>query len=285
MRVGFMGLGIMGAAMSANLLEAGYELMVYNRTAERAEPLREKGAAVAGSPVELAGQCDVIIIMVTGPEAIEELLWGEHGAAEALVPGKTVINMSSVSPSYTRFLDETISPSGAVFLDCPVSGSKKPAEEGSLVILAGGPEDAVRELEPVLLSMGRKVVYCGQSGMGSAMKMTVNILLGTMIEGLAESLAFGERAGLDASLILETVLAGPMACGLFQLKEPMFRANDFPPQFPLKHMFKDLRFILETAYENGAEVPSVHGTVQTFSRAMAQGLEDEDFAAVIKALP
>jgi 3-hydroxyisobutyrate dehydrogenase-like beta-hydroxyacid dehydrogenase len=227
----------------------------------------------------------VIIIMVTGPEAIEEMLWGEQGAAEALMPGKTRDQHELGLALIQQVPGRDDLPSGAVFLDCPVSGSKKPAEEGTLVILAGGPEDAVRELEPVLLSMGRKVVYCGQAGMGSAMKMTVNILLGTMIQGLAESLAFGERAGLDASLILETVLAGPMACGLFQLKEPMFRANDFPPQFPLKHMFKDLRFILETAYENGAEIPSVHGTVQTFSRAMAQGLEDEDFAAVIKALP
>jgi 3-hydroxyisobutyrate dehydrogenase-like beta-hydroxyacid dehydrogenase len=285
MRVGFMGLGIMGAAMAANVLKAGYELVVYNRNADRVAPLREKGAAVASSPLELTRQCDVMIIMVTGPEAIEEILWGEQGAAEALAPGKSVINMSSVSPSYSRFLDDTISPSGALFLDCPVSGSKKPAEEGTLIILAGGPEETVREFEPLLLSMAKKVVYCGQAGMGSAMKMTVNILLGTMLQGLAETLAFGERSGLDRGMVLDTVLAGPMACGLFQLKDPMFRANDFPTQFPLKHMFKDLRFILETAYETGAELPSVHGTVQAFSRAMAQGLEDEDFAAVIKALP
>jgi 3-hydroxyisobutyrate dehydrogenase-like beta-hydroxyacid dehydrogenase len=285
MRVGFMGLGIMGTPMAANVLKAGYEVAVYNRTQERAKPLQEKGATLAASPTELAGQCEVIVIMVTGPEAIEELLWGDQGAAESLAPGKRVINMSSVSPSYSRFLDEMITPSGAVFLDCPVSGSKKPAEEGTLIILAGGPEDGVREVEPVLLSMGRKVVYCGQAGMGSAMKMTVNVLLGTMLEGLAEALAFGDRAGLDRSLVLDTVLAGPMACGLFQLKDPMFRANDYPAQFPLKHMFKDLRFILETAWEMGAELPSVHGTVQAFSRAMAQGLEDEDFAAVIKSLP
>jgi 3-hydroxyisobutyrate dehydrogenase-like beta-hydroxyacid dehydrogenase len=113
----------------------------------------------------------------------------------------------------------------------------------------------------------------------------VNILLGTMLEGLAEALAFGERTGLDRETILDTVLAGPMNCGLFQLKEPMFRANDYPVQFPLKHMFKDLRFILETAFETGAEIPAVLGTVQTFSRAMSQGLEDEDFAAILKALP
>jgi 3-hydroxyisobutyrate dehydrogenase-like beta-hydroxyacid dehydrogenase len=285
MRIGFMGLGIMGSPMAANLLKGGHELMVYNRTPDKVEPLRQQGAIVAASPLELARRSEVMIIMVTGPEAIEEMLWGEEGAAEALVPGKRVVNMSSVSPSYSRFLDEAITPSGAVFLDCPVSGSKKPAEDGTLVILAGGPETDVRELEPLLLSMGRKVVYCGPAGMGSAMKMTVNLLLGTMIEGLAEALAFGERAGLDREIVLDTILAGPLNCGLFQLKEPMFRANDYPVQFPLKHMFKDLRFILETAFETGAEIPAVHGAVQTFSRAMAQGLEDEDCAAIMKALP
>ncbi|MFP4517334.1 MAG: NAD(P)-dependent oxidoreductase [Desulfovibrionales bacterium] len=283
-KIGFLGLGIMGRAMASNVLKAGYELVVYNRTREKALPLEKAGARVAGSPREATEESDVLLIMVTGPEAVDTILWGEQGAGEALAPGKTVVNMSSVSPAYTRSLAERVLQTGAGFIDAPVSGSKAPAEQGTLVILAGGHEAEVRELEPLLLTMGKKVVHCGEHSKGATMKMTVNLLLGVMLEGLAEAMAFGEKAGLSKEMILDTVMAGPMSCGLFQLKEEMLRKGEYPTQFPLKHMFKDLRFVLETAYETGASTPAAHGVIQPYAAADAMGLGDEDFAAVVKFL-
>ncbi len=195
-RIGFMGLGIMGSAMARNLLRAGFPLMVYNRTAAKTEPLAAAGAQVAPSPLALAHDTEVLIAMVTGPEALEALLWGEEGAAGALGPGKTFINMSSVSPAYTLELAEQLQPLGVEFIDAPVSGTKKPAEEGTLIILAGGSQKKITALAPIWQALGRKVVYCGPVGQGSMMKMTVNLLLGVMLAGLTEAVNFGRRGGL-----------------------------------------------------------------------------------------
>ena len=165
-KIGFMGLGIMGTPMAANLLKAGYPVMVYNRSPEKAAPLVKQGAGLASHPKALARAADVVIAMVTGPEALQDLLWGPDGAGGAFNHSKVFINMSSVSPGYTRELARELESTGVTFIDAPVSGTKKPAEDGTLIILAGGPRDKVEELEPVLLAMGKKVVYCGAAGPG-----------------------------------------------------------------------------------------------------------------------
>src|SRR5512135_684041 len=159
-KIGFMGLGIMGSAMAANILKAGYHLTVYNRTAAKAEPLAQLGAKVAPSPKALAGDVKIIITMVTGPEAIYDLLFGPEGAAQAFDPEQIYVNMSSVSPRFTLELGKQLAPTAIRFVDAPVSGTKKPAEDGTLVILAGGNRQRVQDLEPLFLSMGKKVVYC-----------------------------------------------------------------------------------------------------------------------------
>jgi 3-hydroxyisobutyrate dehydrogenase-like beta-hydroxyacid dehydrogenase len=283
-KIGFIGLGIMGQPMAANILKAGYELMVYNRTAEKAEALAEAGGLVASSPVELSKWADVIILVLTGPEAIDAVLYGEQGILSAPPSGKVVINMSTVSPSYTRTLDTCFASNAIVFIDAPVSGSKKPATDGTLIILAGGPRESVNKLEPLLLSMGQKVIYCGAAGQGSAMKMTVNLLLAVMMEGLCESLNLAQQLELDAGLVLNSILAGPLGCGLFNLKNDMLKQNDFPVQFPLKHMAKDLRFVLQAADEAGAAVPAAHAVFQLYRQGVGLGYGDLDFAAVKKTL-
>ena len=156
-KIGFMGLGIMGTPMAANLLKAGYPVMVYNRSPEKAAPLVQQGAGLASHPKALARAADVVIAMVTGPEALQDLLWGPDGAGGAFSHSKVFINMSSVSPGYTRELARELEPTGVTFIDAPVSGTKKPAEDGTLVILAGGPQDKVdRAFEPVLPGHGQK---------------------------------------------------------------------------------------------------------------------------------
>jgi 3-hydroxyisobutyrate dehydrogenase len=284
MRVAFVGLGIMGQPMAKNIVKKRYPLSVYNRTAEKAFPLKEAGAEVAATPKEAAKGADVVILMLTGPEAVDQVLDGPQGVLAGLNAGKTVINMSTVPPSYSRHLYETLKTRSIAAIDAPVSGSRKPAEEGALVILAGGPQAKVKQVEPLLLSMGKKIVYCGEAGQGSSMKMAVNLLLGIMAAGLAEAVNLGQKCGLSTETLLETMLSGPMQCPLFEFKKPMLISDNYGAQFPLKHMAKDVRFVLQTADEAGAAVPAGHVVFQLYRAAMGRGLSDKDFAAVKKVL-
>jgi len=277
---GFIGLGIMGAPMAANLLKAGHELIVYNRTADRAEPLVQAGARLAASPAELATNADTILLMLTGPAAIDAVLHGPEGLLAVPLAGKRVINMSTVPPAYAIRLETMLATHDARLVDAPVSGSKKPAEEGTLVILAGGDEAEIAAAEPLLLAMGDSVIRCGGMGAGSAMKMAVNLLLATMMSGLAEALTLGERCGLDTATMLDTVLAGPLGCGLFRLKRQMLVDHAFPPQFPFRHMAKDMGFIMETAQGAGAPVPLGQIVARLYSAEADPQLADQDFAAV-----
>jgi 3-hydroxyisobutyrate dehydrogenase-like beta-hydroxyacid dehydrogenase len=283
-KIGFMGLGIMGTPMAANLLKAGYPVMVYNRSPEKAEPLVKQGAGLASHPENLAKAAEVIIAMVTGPEALHDLLWGANGAGKALNSSKTFINMSSVSPRHTRELAAQLEPTGALFIDAPVSGTKKPAEDGTLIILAGGPQDKVQELEPLFGAMGKKVVYCGAAGQGSMMKMFINLLLGMMMEGFAEVLNFGRLGGLSVPAMLDTVFSGPLNCGLFQMKAPNLEKKSYPTAFPFKHMTKDIKFVLDTAYELKAPVPVAQTLLHLFQSGVAQGWGDEDISAIARVL-
>lgn len=282
-RIGFMGLGIMGAAMAANLLKAGFSVTVYNRDKSKMRPLADKGASTADTPRQLADNCDLVIVMVTGPEAIDELLFGLDGAAEGL-SGKLCVNMSSVSPAYSRELAVSLEAEGAILIDAPVSGTKKPAEDGTLIILASGPEQAVEDMEDVFKAMGRKVVYCGPAGQGSMMKMMINHLLGVLMHAFAEAVRFGERGGLSMEAMLDVIQSGAVACPMFQAKAGMLVNKDYPANFPLKHMAKDLKFVLDTAFETGAQIPAAQTALGMFHLAQARGLGDMDFAAVDKAL-
>jgi 3-hydroxyisobutyrate dehydrogenase-like beta-hydroxyacid dehydrogenase len=283
-QMGFMGLGIMGTPMAANVLKAGYPVMVYNRSPEKADPLVQQGARLASSPKALAQATEVVIAMVTGPEAIGDLLWGPDGAGGALNHSKVFINMSSVSPRYTRELAQELKPSGVTFIDAPVSGTKKPAEDGALVVLAGGPEDKIEELSPLFLAMGKKVVYCGPVGQGSMMKMFINLLLGLMMEGFAEAINFGRLGGLKLEAMLDTVSSGAMNSPMFQVKAANLRENNYPPAFPLKHVAKDAKFVVDTAYELGAPVPAGQMLLHLYRTGVAQGWGDEDISAIARVL-
>jgi 3-hydroxyisobutyrate dehydrogenase-like beta-hydroxyacid dehydrogenase len=283
-KIGFMGLGIMGTPMAANLLKAGYPVMVYNRSPEKAEPLVKQGAGLASTPENLAKAAEVIIAMVTGPEALGDLLWGAQGAGGAFNSGKVFINMSSVAPRYTRDLAAQLAPTGVMFIDAPVSGTKKPAEDGTLIILAGGPQDKVQELEPLFGAMGKKVVYCGAVGQGSMMKMFINLLLGMMMEGFAEVLNFGRLGGLSLEAMLDTVYSGPLNCGMFQMKAPNLEKKTYPAAFPFKHLTKDLKFVVDTAYELSAPVPVAQTLLHLFQAGVAQGWGDEDISAIARVL-
>jgi len=283
-KVGFMGLGIMGTPMSANLLKAGYPVMVYNRTPEKAEPLAHLGAGLASTPRTLARAADVVIAMVTGPEALADLLRGPEGAAAAFNDHKVFINMSSISPQATLDLARELEPTGVIFIDAPVSGTKQPAADGALVILAAGPQDRVEELSPLFLAMGKKVVYCGPVGQGSMMKMFINLLLGLMMAGFAEALNFGRLGGLAPEAMLDTVSAGAMNCPMFQVKAANLLNYTYPPAFPLKHLAKDAKFVVDTAFDLGAPVPAGQTLLHLCRLGTAQGWGNEDISALARVL-
>jgi len=283
-KIGFIGLGIMGAAMAANIRRAGYPLVVYNRTPDKAGPLVALGADAASSPRSLAREADIVILMLTGPEAIDEVLWGLEGASPSLDASKILVNMSSVSPRYTRVLAQKLAPLGVGFIDAPVSGTKKPAEDATLIILAGGVREQVDRLAPLFAAMSQKVVYCGPAGQGSMMKMAVNLLLAVMMEGLAEMVTLGLAGGLELDAMLEVVATGAMHSAMYQIKGEMLRAGDYPPNFPLKHMTKDLKFIVDTAFETGAATPAAHTLLQVYRQGVGQGWGDLDFSSVRQVL-
>lgn len=281
-RIGFIGLGIMGHPMASNLLEADFDLTIFNRSVQKTQTLEQKGAKVAKTPKELAENSDVVILMLTGPEAIDSVL--ENGLLEGLDGSKILINMSTVSPEYTKELDSRVKGAGARFIDAPVSGSKGPAETGSLVILAGGEKGDIGEVREIFDVLGSKTIYCGEIGKGSMMKMAINMLLGVCLEGFSEMITYGEKGGLEFDAMVEVVLSGAMACPMFKGKSQLIKENDFPPQFPLKHISKDFRFIELTAKQIGAQIPVANAASIQYAEAQKRGLGDEDLAAVIKML-
>lgn len=279
-RIGFLGLGIMGRPMTINLLKAGFDVTAHNRTPRDFSELKEAGASMAASPAECVRRAEVVILMLTGPEACDAMLESEG----VDLSGKLVVNMSSVPPDYSRELAGKVDRAGGRFVDAPVSGSQKPAQEGTLVILAGGDDADIDQAEEALLAMGKKVVRCGSAGSGAMMKMAVNLLLSVMMEGLAEMMDFGKKGGLSTETMLDVVLGGPLSNMLFELKREMFLTGEYPAQFPLKHMAKDSRFIVHTADNTGASIPCGRTAREFFNRAENEGLGEEDFAAVRKIL-
>lgn len=283
-RIGFIGLGIMGKAMAANIARAGYPLTVYNRTSGHASHLQALSVKEASSPGAVATEAEVIILMLTGPEAIDEVLWGEAGVVASAEAGLTIINMSTVSPKYTRELQQELARCNITLIDAPVSGTKKPAEDGTLLILAGGDREDVEKYTPLFSAMGKKVIYCGPAGQGSMMKMSINLLLGAMMAALCETVNFGKKGGLAEDDIFDVIASGPLNCGLYQVKEGMLRTGDFAAQFPLKHATKDLKFIVDTAYESGAAAPIGHALLQLFRLGIGRGWGDLDISAICKVV-
>ncbi|MBG0777844.1 MAG: NAD(P)-dependent oxidoreductase [Desulfovibrionaceae bacterium] len=283
-KIAFLGTGIMGAPMARNVLASGIAVAAWNRSAVKAQALEEDGATVAASPASAASGAEAAVCMLTGPEAVDAVLFGAEGVFSAAAPPPIVVNMSTVPPDYSRALAARVGERGATLVDAPVSGSLKPAIDGQLVILASGPEGAIDAVEPAFAAMGKKTVRCGDAGAGSAMKMMINLLLAVCMGGMAEAVHMGRRCGLSTEAMLDVILSGAVACKLFELKAPMFRSGEFPPQFPLKHMLKDMRFILRTADEAGAPAPAGHAAFQLLRQAAGMGLADNDFAATFEAL-
>ena len=276
MRVGFVGLGVMGQPMALNVRKAGHDLRVYNRTVERTEALRAAGAEVASSPREAAQGAAVVITIVTDDEAVRAVAEGSDGVLAGLEPGGVVIDMSTISPTTTRALAEASRARQLVWMDAPVTGGDIGARDGTLTIMVGGPEAVFRRLRPLLESMGERIVYVGPSGMGQSLKLVGNLVSGLTLLSAAEGIRLADAAGIPPQVV-EQVLPFSSARS-FELDKALERRREhrFEPGFSVANRTKDMRLAVEMAEALGFPPALAAVAYQIWAgHAERFGVEDE----------
>ncbi len=283
-KVGFIGLGLMGGPMAANVARAGFPLTVYNRTPGKAAPLQELGATVAGSPREVALSSEVIITMLSDAGAVAGTLHGEDGVLAGAQPGMVLIDMSTIAPEQSCHIADEIAAYGLKMLDAPVFGSTGPAKEGTLTIVVGGDRDVFEAQRDVLSAMGKALHYLGPQGSGTLIKLCFNLLVAAEAVALAEAMALAAKGGLDLAQVGAIISDSPIASNLIQRKIKNIVEGNFQPAFPLKHMHKDLGLMIQTAARLDVSLPSTGLAHQLFSAARGRGYAELDFAAVYKLL-
>ena len=283
-KYGFLGLGIMGQAMAANLLKAGFDVTVWNRTAARCESLIRDGASHGETPAEVVANSDITFAMVSDPAAAMELCFGPHGVLEGITPGKGYIDVSTVDPQTSVEIGLAINRKKGRFLEAPVSGSKKPAEDGALVFLCAGDNSLYNEAMPALEVMGKKTFYFGEVAKGAKIKLVINMIMGTMMTAFSEGLSLGEKAGLNMSDVITVLDQGVIANQMFRLKGPMMAEGRFSTAFPLKHMQKDMRLALLMGDENGQALFTSGAANASYIKARSNGCDDDDFSAVLQVI-
>ncbi|MCQ9180798.1 NAD(P)-dependent oxidoreductase [Streptomyces sp. IBSBF 2953] len=284
MPVGFIGLGVMGRPMAANLARAGTPLVVGNRTQGRCEPLRALGAEVAPSPGEVFDRAATVILMLADETAIDDVLGRGTPVFASRVAGHTVVHMGTTSAEYSAGLQRDVRTAGGRYVEAPVSGSRVPAERGELVGMLAGDDDAVAAVRPLLAPLCRETFDCGPVPGALLMKFSVNLFLITLVTGLAEAFHFAERHGLDRRLLRDVLDAGPMASAVSRVKGPKLLERDFSVQAAAADVLKNNRLIADAAREAGLASPLLDVCHALYGETVAQGHGGEDMAAVLRAL-
>ena len=282
--VGFIGLGVMGQPMAFNLARAGTPLVVWNRSAEKAEPLRAAGAKVAARPVEVFRQARVVILMLVDVAAIDSVLGRAAPDFGANVARHTIVHMGTTAPDYSRGLEADIRGAGGSYVEAPVSGSRKPAEDGQLVAMLAGERAIVEEVRPLLSPMCHQTVMCGPVPTATLTKLAVNLFGNTMVACLAETVHFADRHGLDMQQLLAVLEAGPMASAVSRVKGPKLVAGDLAVQASTANVLENTRLIAEAATRAGLASPLLDVCHALYAETVALGLGESDMVAVIRAL-
>ncbi|WP_330474171.1 NAD(P)-dependent oxidoreductase [Terrabacter sp. C0L_2] len=283
-RVGFIGLGIMGRPMASNLRRSGTPLSVWNRSPEAVEALVALGATAQPSPADVLASSDVVFLMLAHEAAIDAVLERGTDAFDAMVSGRTVVHLGTTSPGYSAGLGRDVEAAGGDYVEAPVSGSRIPAERGELVALMAGRQAVLDRVEPLLAPMCREVLRCGAVPAGTGTKLAVNLYLCTMVAGLAEAYHLADRLGLDLELFRRALDAGPMASAVSSVKLAKLVARDFEPQAAVKDVHTNTRLIAGAARGVGAASPLLDATRELFRATEAAGLGGLDMAAVVSAL-
>jgi 3-hydroxyisobutyrate dehydrogenase len=274
MTVGFIGLGTMGLPMARNLADAGTDLVVWNRSPGRAEGFK----TVAGTPAEVFARADVVILMLSGDAAIDDVLAGHD------LTGHTIVHMGTTSPGYSQRLQTVVERRGGDYVEAPVSGSRKPAEAGQLVAMLAGDPAAVERVRPLLAPMCRETFVCGPVPGALTMKLAVNVFLITTVTGLAESFHFADRHGLDLDLLRSILDAGQMASSISRVKTAKLAARDFEMQAGIADVLKNNGLVVDAARSAGAASPLLDVCQDLYAETLALGHGGADMAAVIHAI-
>ncbi|WP_245765831.1 NAD(P)-dependent oxidoreductase [Nonomuraea jiangxiensis] len=282
--MGFVGLGVMGQPMALNLARAGTPLVVWNRTPARSEPLYAAGAEVAASPAEVFDRAGVVILMLADETAVDAVLGRGTPDFAARVAGHTVVHMGTTSPEYSGGLQDDIRAAGGRYVEAPVSGSRVPAEQGRLVAMLAGDDDAVEAVRPLLAPLCRDAFGCGPVPAALLMKLSVNLFLITLVTGLTEAFHFADRHGLDQRLLSDVLDAGPMASAVSRMKAPKLLARDFAVQAGAADVLKNNRLIAEAARKAGLASPLLDVCHTLFEETVARGHGGEDMVAVLRAI-
>jgi len=282
-RIGFVGLGIMGGRMAANLARTGHELVVFNRTRERAEAwIAEHGGTLAPTPAAVGAQVEVVITMVVDGDQVEHVLLGPDGVAGGAAPGVLCVDMSTIAPAQTRAIGAALAERGLRFVDAPVTGSSPKAEDGTLTIMVGGAEEDVARARPLFEVMGEVVVHVGPLGQGQVVKLINNAVAAANASTLAQALIVGRATGVDLDALVEVMAAGSGASTMLALKAGPMRAHDYATLFKLEHMLKDVRLCLEEGQAAGVPFPAAAAAREALTAGMGRGLADADFAAIVE---
>jgi 3-hydroxyisobutyrate dehydrogenase len=278
--VGLIGLGLMGHPMGANLLKAGHELTVWNRTASRGDDLVAQGAKRAATPGEVAAASEVILTIVSDPPAVESVLWGESGVFSGLGRGSVMIESSTVNPGLEKRAAAAAAALGAEFLEAPVTGGTWGAEKGELVFMVGGEATTLKRVEPVLGAMGKRWFHLGPVGAGQTVKLAMNLLLELEVEAFAEALALVTGAGVPGQSLLEVMQSSMGRSPVIDLKGAMMLKGEYKPSFPLRLMHKDLGLALDLANQLGVPLPAAAASREVLNAVKGAMTEDVDFSAL-----
>lgn len=283
-KIAFVGLGIMGSRMAANLLKKGTPVTVYNRTKGPAEVLAGLGGVVCDSGFSAVRDADIVFSMLSNPAVVKELFWGATGWVSAMKRGAIWVDCSTVNPSFSRESEDEAAKFGIRFIDAPVAGSKLAAENGELVFAAGGREEDIKEIEPYCLQMGQKVMHIGETGQGSAYKMLVNAMLAQSMVIFGETVLLGEKMGISREFLLEVLPNLPVIAPFTKAKTTMMKTGNYEVQFPLEHMYKDLHLAALSAFELDQPLYMANLAKEIYAGAANSGMGRMDFSAVFQYL-
>jgi len=282
MKIGFIGLGIMGRPMAKNLLKAGHELVVFDFNKEAVADLVSNGAASAETGKDLASQCGVVITMLPNSPHVRAAVLGENGVAEGAKPGTVVIDMSSIDPTESRAIGAELEKLGIDMLDAPVSGGEPKAVDGTLSVMVGGKKEQFDKYYDMLMVMAGSVVYVGELGAGNVAKLANQIVVAVNIAAVSEALTFAKKAGTDPELVYQAIRGGLAGSTVMDAKAPMMLNRNFKPGFRIELHIKDLNNALNAAHNVSSPVPLTGQLMEIMQGLKADGFDKEDHSSIVK---
>lgn len=282
MKIGFIGLGIMGKPMSKNLIKAGHELVVYNYDAESLNEVVKFGAKGTGSAAEVAAECETIITMVPNSPHVRNVALGENGIVTTARPGTVMIDMSSIDPVESQAIGSELAKSGIELMDAPVSGGEPKAIDGTLSVMVGGKKETFDKYYALLMEMAASVVYVGELGAGNIAKLANQMVVALNISAVAEALTFAKKAGADPELVYKAIRGGLAGSTVMDAKAPMMLAHNFTPGFRIELHIKDLTNALNAAHSVNAPIPLTGEAMEIMQSLKAYGFEMEDHSSILR---